>query len=155
MVALNYAHSAFSLRKFIKITSKQIPTKHCSNRKTTKPDEITGDLVYFTIRVLNTSDTSSTWATQVQREYNKSDTSETRPTRVLHDCFANNTSETRVKNFDFYIETRVKTCIRTPILAISLTKDYKERNHFILRTTCWMCTVLKQKCYIKKLYTRL
>ena len=63
MVALNYAHSAFSLRKFIKITSKQLPTKHCfnsSNRKTTKPDEITGDLVYFTTRVLNTSDTSST-----------------------------------------------------------------------------------------------
>ena len=48
MVALNYTHSAFSLRRFNKITSKQLPTKHCSNssnRETTKPDEITGDLV--------------------------------------------------------------------------------------------------------------
>ena len=38
-----------------------------------------------------------------------------------------------------FITTRVKTYFHTPILAIWQMKDYKERNNFILRTTCWTC----------------
>ena len=73
------------------------------------------DLVYFTTRVSDTSDTSATRTTRVRHEYDTNDTSATRvrheqhecdtsatqTTRVRHECYTNDTSATRVRNFDF------------------------------------------------------
>ena len=61
------------------------------------------DLVCFTARVLDTSDTSVTRATQVQHECNRSNINATRVTQVRHEC---NTSAIQ-KKFDFVNERLV------------------------------------------------
>ena len=60
------------------------------------------DLVYFTTRLPETSDTS---ATQVQHERHECDMSATWMTRVRHEWHTNDTSATGVKNFDFHNNT--------------------------------------------------
>ena len=89
------------------------------------------NLLYFTARVPDTSDTSVI-----------------RTTRVRHECYTNDTSATRVENL-ILITTRVKTYFHTPILAMHQMKDYKERNDFILRTTFWKWLVPMPKCVWK------
>ena len=60
------------------------------------------DLVYFTTRVPDTSDTSATRATRVRH---KCDSSATRTTRVRRECYSNDTSAKRMRYFDFDKET--------------------------------------------------
>ena len=74
-------------------------------------------LVYFSTRVLETSNTS---ARRVLWEKQAWDT--------------NDTSATQIKIL-FLITARVKTYFHIPILALWQVKDYEERNNFILRTT--------------------
>ena len=85
------------------------------------------DLVYFSTRVPETSNTS---ATQARREC---DTSAMRKTSVRQECYKNDTSTTRVEIL-ILVTTRVKTYICIPILTLWQVKNYKERNNFILKT---------------------
>ena len=73
------------------------------------------DLVYFTTRVPDRSDTSATRTTRVRHERQECNMSETGATRVQHECdksaipttrvryecYRSNKSATRVRNFDF------------------------------------------------------
>ena len=70
------------------------------------------DLVYFTTRAPDKSDTSATRTTGVQHECNTSatgviwlqhkyDVSAAQTTRMRHECYTNNASVTWVKKFDF------------------------------------------------------
>ena len=63
------------------------------------------DLVSFTTRVPDTSDTSTTRATQMQHEC---DTSNTSATQVRHECYTNDTSATRVLHERHKWDTREK-----------------------------------------------
>ena len=65
-------------------------------------DNEINDLIYFTTRVPDTSDTSATRATGIRHECNTSDTS---AARVRRECYTNDASATRVKNFDFDNDT--------------------------------------------------
>ena len=109
------------------------------------------DLVYFTTRVLDTSDTNATRTTRVLHEWDSSDTNAKR----RHECYTNHTSAirtTRVRHewkFLILITTRLKIYFHNPIVAIQQMKDYKERNNFILRTTFWKCLVPMPKCVWK------
>ena len=87
----------------------------------------------------------NTSATRVRHERHKCNTSATGVTRVRHRCDTNDTSATRVKNFDF-VKTRVKTYFHTLIFTIWQVKDYKERNHLILKTTFWKYLFSMPKC---------
>ena len=49
----------------------------------------------------DTSDTSATRATQMQRECDSSNTSATRAGHERHECYTNDTGTARVRNFDF------------------------------------------------------
>ena len=60
------------------------------------------DLVQFTTRMPDTSDTS---ATRVTRNQHECDTNNTSATQVRNECYTNDTSATRVKNFDFDNDT--------------------------------------------------
>ena len=103
------------------------------------------DLVYFTTRVSDVSDTS---ATQVQHERHECNNSEKRATRNT-----SATRKTRVRHeWKILITTREKTCFYTPILAIWVMKDCKEKNNFILRTTFCKCIVSMPKCIWKVHY---
>ena len=103
------------------------------------------DLVYFTTRVSDVSDTS---ATQVQHERHKCNNSEKRATRNT-----SATRKTRVRHeWKILITTREKTCFYTPILAIWVMKDCKEKNNSILRTTFCKCFVSMPKCIWKVHY---
>ena len=99
------------------------------------------DLVYFTTRVPDTSDTSATHMKRVRQEWCKCYTS---ATSVLHE----NTSVKRVpheqlkcdtwENVLILVTTQVKTYFHTHIFTMWQVKDYKARNSFILRTTLEM-----------------
>ena len=93
------------------------------------------DLVYFTIRVPDTSDRSATRETRVGHE---SDTIATQTTRVWHEF-----------KILILITTSVKIYFHTPILAIWQIKDYKERSNFIQRTSFWKYLVHMPKCVWK------
>ena len=80
------------------------------------------DLIYFTTRVLNTSDMI---ATRVRHEGNKT---ATRTTRVRQKW-----------KILILITTRVKIFFHTTMLTIWQMKDHKERNSFIPRTIFWRC----------------
>ena len=95
-------------------------------------------------------DTSEERATQVRHERREwvcweRDKSAKQTTRVQHECYTNDTSVTRVKNSDFYNDTSENIFFH-PILAAWQTKDYKERNNFILRTTFLKCLISMLKC---------
>ena len=102
------------------------------------------DLVYFTKRVPDKSDTS---VTRVRHERQEWDTSETRATRVLHnrhECGTSATRTTRVRygwKILIFTMRRGKIYSHTPLLAIWQMKNYKERNNIILRTNFWKCLV--------------
>ena len=74
--------------------------------------------------------TSNTSATRVQHDRHECDTSAKQTARLRH----------KKKKLNL-ITRRVKTYFHTPILAIWLMKDYKERNNFILRFTFSICIV--------------
>ena len=133
----------------------------------------------------DTSDTSAARTIRVQHEWDMSNTSARRlrhecctsVTQVLHgrnECDTSATRMTRVRyewKTLFLITRRMKkTYFHTPILAMWLMKDYKEKNNFIRKTTFWKCMVSMpnafEKCTtktelcnsencIKKLYPRL
>ena len=76
------------------------------------------DLVYFTTRVPNISDTSDTSATRtprVRHGYYTNDTSAARATRLRHKC-----------KILIFIITRVKTYFHTPILG---EEQFHSRNY--------------------------
>ena len=72
------------------------------------------DIVYFTTRVPDTSETS---ATRVQHEWHTCDTSEKRATRMRHGCHTNDTMQHKSKIL-ILLTAIVKTYFHTPILAI-------------------------------------
>ena len=121
------------------------------------------DLVSFTTRVPDTSDTSATRATRIRHEFYTTDMTATRVRHEQHEC---DTSEKIL----IFITARVKAYYHIPIFTIWQVKDCKELNSFILSTTfgnaSFPCQNAFEKCtrktglcngksYIKKLYTRL
>ena len=70
------------------------------------------DLVYFTTRV--------------------PDMSQTRATRVRQQCYANETNATQVKNFDFDKDTSENIFPHSYVSYIAM-KNCKERSNFILK----------------------
>ena len=93
-------------------------------------------------------DTSDISATQVQHERQERDTIDTKTTRV-RTCATQTTRVWHEGKKLFLITRRVKTYFPTPILAMWLMKDYKERNNLTLRTTFWICIVPSLKCLWK------
>ena len=67
--------------------------------------KIIEDLIYFSTRVPNTSNTNDTSETQTTRVQQESDTSNTSATQMRHECYTNDTSSTRVRNFEFDNDT--------------------------------------------------
>ena len=125
------------------------------------------DLLYFTTRVLDTSDTSATRAIGVRHEWDKSDTSATRVRHMRHDCYTNDTSVTQVKNFDSDNDTS-ENIFSHPYISYIANGKWKEqfdyKNYFLemprfhakmrLKSAPQKLNLVMAKD-IKKLYTRL
>ena len=100
------------------------------------------DLVYFTTRVPDTSDTSATRTARVQHERHECDTSATRARRVRHECYR----ATRVKILDFD-NSKSENIFSHPYISYMANKRLQvEESNFILRTTIWKCLVPMPKC---------
>ena len=128
------------------------------------------DIVYFTRWVPDTRTKQVTWAQQEWHDCNKS---ETGITQVRHKCDRSATETTRVRHeWKILILTtaRVKTYFHASKLAIWQMKGYKEWNNFIqeappgnvsfpYQNTFEKCATklnfVKDKIFVKKLYTRL
>ena len=128
------------------------------------------DIVYFTRWVPDTRTKQVTWAQQEWHDCNKS---ETEITQVRHKCDRSATETTRVRHeWKILILTtaRVKTYFHASKLAIWQMKGYKEWNNFIqeapsrnvsfpYQNTFEKCATklnfVKDKIFVKKLYTRL
>ena len=136
----------FSKEVFLKISHRCFPVNIAKFYKQlfyrTPPVAVFVDLVCFTTRVPDTSDTS---VTRVRHERHECNTSATWTTRARHQCFTNDTSATQMKNFDFD-NNMSENLFSHPILAIWQMKDCKERNNFILRAAFWKFLVPMPKC---------
>ena len=88
------------------------------------------DLVYFTTRVPDMSDTSVTRTTRVRQKRHKCNTS---ATQVWHECYTNDTSAKRMRIFDFDNDTSEKI-FSHPYISYMANERW---NNFILRTTFW------------------
>ena len=127
------------------------------------------DLVYFTTRVLDTSDTNATRTTRVLHEWDSSDTNATRVLHKPHECYTNDTSATRVKIFDFDND-KVENIFSQPYSSYTANerlqgeKQFHSKNYLLEMPRPHAKMRLKSaphyklcngKSYIKKLYTRL
>ena len=129
------------------------------------------NLINFTIRVPDTSDTNAIWTMRVRYECYTNVTIATRATQARHTWGMSAAQTTRLRHkrkILVLITTGVKTYFHNPIVAIWQMKDYKERNNsfwelsfgnvlFLCQNVFEKCTLKNELCngkiYIKKLHT--